>query len=118
MVLDSITEPPDRLGFKPFEEDASPCFPIDSALQTAAKNPYSTERTSVGPNYGVEGEASYLVTDHWHVGCFFSINNAYDYTNDRAGFFLRYAFIPQSVDAPQGPTGLGLGRGLRPLFTR
>jgi hypothetical protein len=106
------------LGLQAFEEDASPYFPIDSALEAAAKNPYSTERISVGPNYSVEGEASYLITDHWHVGGFFSINNAYDYTNDRAGFFLRYAFVPQSVDAPQGPKGLGASRGLRPLFTR
>jgi cellulose synthase operon protein C len=106
------------LGLQAFQEDASPYYPLDSALQAAANNPYSLERLSVGPNYGVEGEASYLITDHWHIGGFFSVNNAYDYTNDRAGFFLRYAFMPQSMDAPQGPTGLGSGRGLRPLFTR
>jgi tetratricopeptide (TPR) repeat protein len=106
------------LGLQAFQEDASPYFPIDSALQIAAKNPFTVERISVGANYNVEAEGSYLITDHWHVGGSFSLNNSYDYTSDRLGFFLRYAFYPQSMDAPSGPTGLGSNRGLRPLFTR
>ena len=106
------------LGLQAFQEDASPYFPIDSALQIAAKNPFTVERLSVGANYNVEGEGSYLITEHWHVGSSFSLNNSYDYTSDRLGFFLRYAFYPQSTDSPSGPTGLGSNRGLRPLFTR
>jgi tetratricopeptide (TPR) repeat protein len=106
------------LGLQAFQEDASPYFPIDSALQAAAKNPFTAERISVGANYSVEAEGSYLITDHWHVGGYFSLNNSYDYTSDRLGFFLRYAFYPQSTDAPSGPTGLESNRGLRPLFTR
>jgi tetratricopeptide (TPR) repeat protein len=106
------------LGLQAFQEGASPYFPIDSALQTAAKNPFTVERMSVGVNYNVEAEGSYLITEHWHVGSSFSLNNSYDYTSDRLSFFLRYAFFPQSTDSSSGPTGLGANRGLRPLFTR
>jgi hypothetical protein len=106
------------LGLQAFQEDASPYFPLDSGLQSAAKNPFTPERISVGANYNVEGEGSYLITEHWHVGASFNLNNSYDYTSDRLGFFLRYAFYPQSMDSPSGPTGLGATRGLRPLFTR
>jgi cellulose synthase operon protein C len=106
------------LGLQAFQEDASPFFPLDSALQIAAKNPFTTERISVGANYNLEGEGSYLITEHWHVGASFSLNNSYDYTSDRLGFFLRYAFYPQSMDALSGPTGLNAPRSLRPLFTR
>jgi tetratricopeptide (TPR) repeat protein len=107
------------LGLQAFQEDASPYFPIDSGLQSAAKNPFTPERISVGANYNVEGEGSYLITDHWHVGASFSLNNSYDYTSDHLGFFLRYAFYPQQIDAPIGPTGLNTTtRGMRPLFTR
>jgi cellulose synthase operon protein C len=106
------------LGLQAFQEDASPFFPLDSALQSAAKNPFTAERISVGENYNVEGQGSYLITEHWHVGASFSVNNSYDYTSERLGFFLRYAFYPQSLDAPTGPTGLEGPRGLRPLFTR
>jgi hypothetical protein len=106
------------LGLQAFQEDASPYFPIDSALQIAAKNSFTVERISVGANYNPQGEGSYLITEHWHVGGSFSLNNSYDYTSDRLGFFLRYAFYPQSMDAQSGPTGLNVPSGLRPLFTR
>ena len=106
------------LGLQAFQEDASPYFPIDSALQAAAKNPFTVERISVGANYNLDAEGSYLITDHWHVGGAFALNNSYDYTSSQLSFFLRYAFYPQSIDAPSGPTGLNAPRGLRPLFTR
>jgi hypothetical protein len=106
------------LGLQAFEEDASPYFPIDSALQAAAKNPFSVERVSVGANYNVEGQGSYLVTEHWHVGASFNLNNSYDYTSDRLSFFLRYAFFPQSTETSSGPTGLETVRGLRPMSLR
>jgi hypothetical protein len=105
------------LGLQAFQEDASPYFPIDSALQAAAKNPFTVERISIGANYNVGGEASYLITEHWHVGGAFSVNNSYDYTSGRLSFFLRYSFNPQSTDSITGPTGLVTTRGLRPLFT-
>jgi tetratricopeptide (TPR) repeat protein len=103
------------LGLQAFQEGASPYFPIDSALQAAANNPFSIGQTSVGANYNVESEGSYLMTEHWHVGGFFSSDNSRGYNNDRLGFYLRYALHPQSLDSPVGPTGLDRGRGLRPL---
>jgi len=103
------------LGIQAFQEDASPFFPLDSSLQIAAKNQYSIERTNVGANYNAEGDGSYLVTEHWHVGGFFSLDNSRGYNNDRLGFYLRYASHPQPLDSPIGPTGLR-SRGLRPLL--
>jgi hypothetical protein len=52
------------LGLQAFQEVASPYFPIDSSLQIAAKNPFTVERINVGANYNVEGEGSYLITEH------------------------------------------------------
>lgn len=103
-------------GLQAFQEDASPYFPIDSYLQIAAKNPYTVERTSVGANYNLQGEGAYLITDHWHVGGFFSLDNSSGYNNDRLGFSLRYAFRPQPLDSQIGPTGIGSQRALRPLL--
>lgn len=104
------------IGLQAFQEDASPFYPLDPALQAANKNPYSAEKTGVGANYNIEGEGSYLMTEHWHVGGFFSIDNARDYNNSRVGFYLRYVSHPQSLDSVMGPTGIDRSRGLRPLL--
>ncbi|AEU36507.1 cellulose synthase operon C domain protein [Granulicella mallensis MP5ACTX8] len=103
-------------GIQAFQEGASPYFPIDNSLQVAAKNPFTTEHTSVGVNYNLTGEGAYLITKNWHLGAFFSLDNANEYNNDRIGFFLRYAFHPQSLESPSGPTGLIKSQGLRPLL--
>jgi hypothetical protein len=103
------------LGLQAFQEDASPYYPIDPSLQAAANNPFSAEQTSVGANYNVEGEGSYLMNEHWHVGGFFSLDNSRGYNNDRLGFYLRYSVHPQPLDSAIGPTGLTRSRGLRPL---
>jgi tetratricopeptide (TPR) repeat protein len=107
------------LGLQAFQEDASPYFPLDPGLQQAAHNPFTAERTSVGANYSLSGEASYLVTDHWHAGIAGSFNNSYDYKNEQIAFYMRYTFHPQSLDIPGGPTSLGTAiLGLRPLLSR
>jgi tetratricopeptide (TPR) repeat protein len=103
------------LGLQAFQEDASPYFPIDPSLQAAANNPFSAEQTNVGANYNLEGEGSYLMDEHWHVGGFFSMDNSRGYNNDRLGFYLRYSLHPQPLDSTIGPTGLSRSRGLRPL---
>ena len=105
------------LGLQAFQEDASPYFPLDASLQSASKNPLVLQRTSVGSNYNLEAEGSYLLTEHWHAGVMASFNNSYDYHNERISFFLRYALHPQSLDRPGGPTGLnGPNQSVRPLL--
>jgi hypothetical protein len=104
------------IGLQAFQEDAAAFYPLDPGLQAANNNPYLAERTSVGANYNMEGEGSYLMTEHWHVGGFFSIDNSRDYNNSRVGFYLRYVTHPQSLDSVMGPTGLDRRTGLRPLL--
>lgn len=104
------------IGLQAFQEDASPYYPLDSALQIASQNPYTLEKTSIGANYNIEGEGSYLMTEHWHVGGFLNLDNSRDYNNSRVGFYLRYVTHPQGLDSVTGPTGLDRGRGLRPLL--
>lgn len=104
------------IGLQAFQEDAAAYYPLDPELQIANNNPYLPERTSVGANYNLEGEGSYLMTEHWHVGGFFTVDNSRDYINNRVGFYLRYVTHPQSLDSVMGPTGLDRRIGLRPLL--
>jgi hypothetical protein len=104
------------IGLQAFQEDAAPYYPLDPGLQIANNNPYLPERTNVGANYNMEGEGSYLMTEHWHVGGFFTVDNSRDYVNSRVGFYLRYVTHPQSMDSVMGPTGLDRRTGLRPFL--
>jgi len=103
------------IGIQSFEEDKSPYFPLDVAIQTAQGNLYYPEMTSVGGNYNFESEASYAIAEHWYVGGYASFNNSRDYASEKAGFFLRYLFRPQPMIEETGPTGLFPIQGLRPF---
>jgi len=104
------------IGLQAFQEDAAPYYPLDPGLQIENNNPYLPEQTSVGANYNIEADGSYLMTEHWHVGAFFTVDNSRDYLNSRVGFYLRYVTHPQSLDSVMGPTGLDRRIGLRPLL--
>jgi len=104
------------IGLQAFQEDAAPYYPLDPGMQIANNNPYLPEQTNVGANYNLEAEGSYLMTEHWHVGGFFTVDNSRDYVNSRVGFYLRYVTHPQSLDSIMGPTGLDRRTGLRPLL--
>jgi len=104
------------IGLQAFQEDAAPYYPLDHGMQVANNNPYLPEQTNVGANYNLEAEGSYLMTEHWHVGGFFTVDNSRDYVNSRVGFYLRYVTHPQSLDSIMGPTGLDRRTGLRPLL--
>jgi len=104
------------IGLQAFQEDAAPYYPLDPSMQSANNNPYLPEQTSVGANYNMEAEGSYLMTEHWHVGGFLTVDNSRDYVNSRVGFYLRYVTHPQSLDSIMGPTGLDRRTGLRPLL--
>jgi tetratricopeptide (TPR) repeat protein len=107
------------LGLQAFQEDSSEYFPLNPVQQQSEKNQFTAERTSVGANYSLNSDASYLITEHWHAGIAASFNNSYDYKNAQVAFYLRYAFHPQSLDTPGGPTDLGAAnQGFRPLLSR
>jgi cellulose synthase operon protein C len=102
------------IGIQAFNEETSPYFPLDTAIQAAQGNPYYPAMTSVGGNYNFESEASYAIADHWYVGGYANFNNSRDYASEKAGFFVRYLFRPQPM-IETGPTGLFPVQGLRPF---
>ena len=103
------------VGVQGFNEETSPYFPLDVAIQGAQGNPYYPAMTSVGGNYNFESEASYAIAEHWYVGGYASFNNSRDYASSKAGFFVRYLFRPQPMLEETGPTGLFPVQGLRPF---
>jgi len=103
------------IGVQGFNEETSPYFPLDVAIQGAQGNPYYPAMTSVGGNYNFESEASYAIAEHWYVGGYASFNNSRDYASSKAGFFVRYLFRPQPMLEETGPTGLFPVQGLRPF---
>ena len=103
------------VGVQGFNEETTPYFPLDVAIQGAQGNPYYPAMTSVGRNYNFESEASYAIAEHWYVGGYASFNNSRDYASSKAGFFVRYLFRPQPMVEETGPTGLFPVQGLRPF---
>jgi cellulose synthase operon protein C len=103
------------IGIQAFEEEKSPYFPLDPAIQTAQGNPFYPAMTSVGGNYNFESELSYAIAEHWYTGAYLNVNNSRDYVATKAGFFLRYLFKPQPMLEDNGPTGLFPVQGLRPF---
>jgi hypothetical protein len=103
------------LGVQAFQEDSTPFYPLDPAIQFARNNPYYPEQTNVGGNYSVDAEGAYAIAEHWYVGGYLNFNNSRDYASEKVGFFLRYLFRPQPILEENGPTGLFPIQGLRPL---
>ncbi|MFT4114262.1 cellulose synthase subunit BcsC-related outer membrane protein [Silvibacterium sp.] len=102
-------------GLQAFQEEATPLFPLDPALQTANDNPYYSAQSVVGGNYDLHGEMSYHLTDHWYIGGFLALNNTRDYGSQTVGFFVRFLGRPQ-YPSELGPTGLFPYQGNRPLM--
>lgn len=103
------------LGAQAFQEDSSPYFPLDPAIQAANNNPHYPEQTSVGGNYSFDAEGAYAIAEHWYVGGYLNFNNARDYASEKAGFYVRYLIRPQPMLEELGPTGIFPIQGLRPL---
>ncbi|WP_446742163.1 cellulose synthase subunit BcsC-related outer membrane protein [Silvibacterium acidisoli] len=102
-------------GLQAFQEDTSPFFPLDPALQVANSNPSYAGQTVVGSNYDLHAEGAYHLTDHWYAGAYVSFNNTRDYANQTVGFFVRFLIRPQ-YQTEQGPTGLFPMQGNRPIM--
>ena len=102
-------------GLQAFQEESSPFFPIDTAVQAATNNQFYPTQSNVGSNYDLHGEVSYHLTDHWYMGGFLSVNNTRDYNSQTVGFFIRFLGRPQ-YPTELGPTGLFPYQGNRPLM--
>jgi tetratricopeptide (TPR) repeat protein len=104
------------LGLQAFQEDKTPLWPLvgDKALETSMSDASLPEKTSVGPNYDLHGQAAYQVSPHWFAGGTFSANNTRNYEAGSIGFFVRYLFREQPSTA-SGPTGQFPAEGFRPL---
>lgn len=103
------------IGLQAFQQEASPFFPLDAALQTASKNAYYPAESTVGANYDLHGEVSYHLNDHWYMGAFVALNNTRDFATQSIGFFIRFLGRPQ-YPSELGPTGLFPYQGNRPLM--
>ncbi|HUV70285.1 MAG TPA: cellulose synthase subunit BcsC-related outer membrane protein [Terracidiphilus sp.] len=104
------------LGAQAFQENRTPLWPLaaDKSIETSQNNPMLPDKTSVGPNYDLRGQAAYQIGPHWFAGGFFSANNTRNYTSASTGFFIRYMFREQPSTAA-GPTGIFPTDGLRPF---
>jgi cellulose synthase operon protein C len=103
------------LGVQGFQEDSTPFFPLDPAIQAANGNQFYPEQTSVGANYSLNAEAAYAVSEHWYAGGYFNFNNTRNYATEEVGFFVRYLIRPQHAKEETGPTGVFPTAGFRPL---
>ena len=101
------------LGLQAFQEDSTPFYPLDPALQTPAD--YYPEHTGVGSNYSLDAEGAYAIAEHWYVGGYLNFNNARDYASEKIGFYVRYLFRPQPMREEGGPTGIFPIQGFRPI---
>ncbi len=103
------------LGIQAFNEESTPYFPLDPAIQTAQGNLSYPALTSVGGNYNFDAEGSYAIANHWYLGGFMAFNNSRDYASSNVGFYIRYLFRQQPLNEDSGPTGIFPASGLRPL---
>lgn len=101
-------------GVQAFQENSTPYYPLDPAIQYARDNPYYPENTSVSGNYSLDAEGAYAIAEKWYVGGYLNFNNTRDYAENKVGFYVRYLFRPQPT-GENGPTGLFPIQGLRPL---
>lgn len=85
------------MGWQTFHRDSSAYFPEDSALQTAAGNPYFPASTVSGVGYGLKLNLGYAVTRNLTMGGFLATDNSQDYSNVSAGLQLKYWFSPQII---------------------
>ncbi|MEZ5396692.1 MAG: cellulose synthase subunit BcsC-related outer membrane protein [Bryobacterales bacterium] len=84
------------LGLQHIMEDDAPYFPLDASLQ-GRKGPVYTGVTQTGEHFSLRMDGGYRIAPHWTLGGFLDINNTRSYTNQSAGFYLRYIFREQPL---------------------
>jgi len=102
-------------GVEAFQQDSTPFFPLDTALEVGNNNPSYSAETVVSGNYDFHGEVAYHLSDHWFAGGFLALNNTRNYNNQVVGFFVRWDSKEQR-ESDLGPTGLYPWDGLRPYL--
>ncbi|WP_244193199.1 cellulose synthase subunit BcsC-related outer membrane protein [Paraburkholderia eburnea] len=94
-------------------EDRSPYFPTNAALQSQAAaymaanglgSPYFGGGSGGGFSYTVEAALEYRVTPHFTVGGRFRLDRSRDYAPNVGLLYLRYFFSPQHGPVPYPPT--------------
>jgi tetratricopeptide (TPR) repeat protein len=94
-------------------EDRSPYFPTNAALQSQAASymaanglgsPYFGGGSGGGFSYAVEAALEYRVTPHFTVGGRFRLDRSRDYAPNVGLLYLRYFFSPQHGPVPYPPT--------------
>ncbi|QBR03784.1 tetratricopeptide repeat protein [Paraburkholderia pallida] len=85
-------------------EDRSPYFPTNPALQAAAGNPYFGGGSGGGFSYAVEAALEYRITPHFVAGGRFRLDRSRDYAPNVGLVYLRYFFSPQHGPVPYPPT--------------
>ena len=84
------------LGVQHIIEDDAPYFPRDAALQ-GRRGPFYEGLAQTGEHFTLEVEGGYRVAPHWNLGGFVAINNTRNFTDQRAGIYMRYLFRPQPL---------------------
>jgi tetratricopeptide (TPR) repeat protein len=102
------------LGTQHFREDSSPYFPTLASLQNATLLYYSGQ-SQTGASYSVDFRGIYQIAEQWYLEGFFNLNNARNFTEQSAGFTLKYGFRPRPVGAAFGPAEVPDWKGAQPL---
>jgi len=100
------------LGIQHIAEDDAPYFPRDAALQ-GARGPFYLGLEQTGEHFTLELEGAYRVAPRWSLGGFAAVNNTRNFTDQRAGIFMRYMFQPQPLTPEMAPPALPDWRGSR-----
>lgn len=103
------------LGMQTFEEDVSPFFPDDPALQQrlealsssapALKSSFNGQ-DKTGVSYSFSGNVAYQIQPKLSIGGNLSFDNARDFNEYAGMLYLRYFFEAQSSDVLFPPRGL------------
>jgi tetratricopeptide (TPR) repeat protein len=91
------------VGYSKSSEDSADYYPTRSQLQADSGNPAYSGGSGGGVSYNIKAAVEYRVTSHWAAGADLEMDRSTYYAPDRAIFYLRYFFEPQTGAAPIPP---------------
>jgi hypothetical protein len=80
------------LGYQVFNQDSSPYYPTNSALQATANNPTYPGKNSSGITGVLNGKAEYAVAPNFKIGARASYQHAGNYDEGEGLLYARYIF--------------------------
>lgn len=104
------------LGAQHFQENDSPYFPLNPALQAQSGGLYAGQ-SSTGANYDFNAKISYQLTPYWFVGAYADANNARYYSSQSVGFYLKYSFDPRPLSLDKDARSVPDWKGQQPFQT-